>query len=479
MKYSEEPDSGKISSGFSVSAVTLTIFSSAVVLISLVLLVNYVSGVVDRQTALEESVQAQLTEESAVAGLEMDLMNSSIRSFSDIPVYSIGGLETSFRMIGTSAVPAEELSWRSQGSEILSVLPVGNNIFVLSESDSELRIDLLSGTDIENSIEVLLIPQWTAEQYSIAGTFCSGNPVLFLLTRVDDREYVTIVSNETGSESYDVDIPFWNESSLLSAGCVGGSPALLISEGTNRAQLFIPDSSALLSVSSPPGTTPVFYGQDQLYGSLDGSYPENWDYPVISVLQDDFDSNGTDDLLFIGSASLSYIPDAEGSFILDTLPGGRLVAWGLTEHDRILSAKWIVGTSLEKWRALTEDGFVDSAGPEFHPFNWEGRLASSRNFIIGSVDGFIVIADENSELLKTVCSMQNAVLHQFEGAGLDLIYIDNDLLTILLDPLEGDGFLLTLNSVTYKDDNILSENIWNVQIYGNGPDRRIHYERAG
>lgn len=464
---------------YSVSAVTLAVFSSAVVLISLVLLVNYISGVVDRQTALEESVQAQLTEESAIAGLKMDLLNSSIRSFSDIPVYSIGGFETSFRMVGTSSVPPEELSWRSQGSRIVSVLPVGKSIFVLSESDSGLRIDLLTGTDVENSIEVLLIPEWIAEQYSVAGTICSGTPVLFLLTRMEDREYVTIVSPETGSESYDVNLPFWNESSLLSAGCVGGRPALLISENTNHAQLFIPDSLPLLTVSSPPGTTPVFYGQDRLYGSFDNSYPEDRNYPVHSVLHDDFDENGTDDLLFVGPGSLSFVSEAEDSFILDTLPGGRLVAWGLTERDRILSARWIVGTSNEKWRALTEDGFVDSAGPEFHPFNWEGRLASSRNSIIGSVDGFVVLADENSETLTTVCNMQNAILHQLDGEGLDLIYTDTDLLTILLNPLEGDGFLLTVRSVTYKDANILSENTWNIQIYGNGPGRRIQYERAG
>ncbi|MEN8209335.1 MAG: hypothetical protein ABFR50_08790, partial [Candidatus Fermentibacteria bacterium] len=158
---------------------------------------------------------------------------------------------------------------------------------------------------------------------------------------------------------------------------------------------------------------------------------------------------------------------------------GGLAAWGLSERDRILSAKWILSTSEEKWRALTEDGFIDTAGPEFYPFNWEGRLASSRNSIIGSVDGFIVIADENSELLKTVCSLQNAVLHQLDDEGMDLIYTDNDLLTILLNPLEGDGRLLTLRSITYKDHNILSENTWNVHIYGNGPLRRIHYERAG
>ena len=463
---------------YSTSAVTLVIFSSAVVMISLVLLVNYVSGVVDRQAALEQSVQAQLTEESAIEGLKMDLMNSNIRNFSDIPVYSAGGLETSFRTIATSAVPPLELSWRSQGSRILSALPVGKSIFVLSESDNGLRIDLLTGTDVENSIEVMLIPEWTAEQYSIAGTVCSGSPVLFLLTRVENREYVTIISPETGSESYDVDLPFWNDSSLLSAGSVQGRPALLISEGANRAQLFIPDSLPLLSVSSPPGTTPVFYGLDQLYGTTDDSYPEDSEYPVRTVLHDDFDENGTIDLLFVGSGSLSFVSEAEGLFIRDTLPGGRLVAWGLTEHDRILSARWIVGTSHEEWRALTQDGFVNSAGPEFYPFNWEGRLASSRNFIIGSVDGFIVIADENSETLTTVCDMQNAVLHQLDGDGLDLIYTDNDLLTILLNPLEGDGFLLTLRSVTYIDENILSENTWNIQIHGNGPGRRIQYERA-
>ena len=461
------------------SAVTLTIFSSAVVMISLALLVNYVSGVIDRQTELEETVQAQLTEESAVEGLKMDLINSNIRSFSDIPIYSIGGLETSFSMIGSSAVPPLELRWRSQGSRILSTLPVGKSIFVLSESDNGLRIDLLTGTDVENVLEVLCIPEWTADQYSIAGTVCSGSPVLFLLTRANEREYVTIVSPETGFESYDVDIPFWNESSLLSAGYIQGRPALLISEGTNQAQLFIPDSLPLLTVSSPPGTTPVFYGQDQLYGSLDGSYTEDGRYPINSVLHADFDKNGTDDLLFIGSGSLAFISEAEGSFILDTLPGGRPVAWGLTERDRVLSAKWIVDNSYEKWRALTEDGFVYSAGPELNSFNWEGRLASSRNSIIGSVDGFIVIADENSDTLTTVCDMQNAVLHQLDGEGLDLIYTDNDILTILLNPLQGDGFLLTLRSVTYNDENILSENTWNIKIYGNGPDRRIQYERAG
>ncbi|MEN8208355.1 MAG: hypothetical protein ABFR50_03800, partial [Candidatus Fermentibacteria bacterium] len=307
MKNSDALKTGKISRGVSVSAVTLAVFSSAVVIISILLLVDYISGVVDRQAALEESVQVQLTEDSAIEGLKMDLINSTIRSYSDIPVYSTGGLETSFHMTGTSAVPAEELSWRSPDSGISSVLPVGNSIFVLSEPDNGLKIDLLSGTDPENSIEVLFIPEWNAEQYSVTGTVCGGSPVLFLLSRAGDTECVTIVSPEAGSESFDADIPFWNESSLLSAGCVQGRPALLISEGTNRAQLFIPDSLPLISVSSPPGTSPVFYGQEQLYGFSDDRYPEDWKYHVNTVLHDDFDGNGTDDLLFVGSTSLTFV----------------------------------------------------------------------------------------------------------------------------------------------------------------------------
>ena len=98
---------------------------------------------------------------------------------------------------------------------------------------------------------------------------------------------------------------------------------------------------------------------------------------------------------------------------------------------------------------------------------------------MGSTDGFIIISDDNSDMLKTVCSMQNALLCQLDGEGLDLIYTDNDLLTILLNPLDGNGFVLTLRSVTCNDENTLSENTWNIQIYGNGTIRRVQYERAG
>jgi hypothetical protein len=468
----------RISRGISVSAVSLVLLSSSVVIISFVLLANYIIGISDSQFKLEEFVQAALTEESALSGLEMDIRNNRISDLADLPVYRIGDLRTSFQMIGTSTIPPEELSWQSRGSRILSAIPAGNSIFVISESKHGLKIDLLTGSDFENTDEISCIPEWDLKPFSSAAVIYGGNPLLFIVSRGEEMENVTVISPETGSESYDIDLPIWNESSLLSAGCYLGNPALLISDGTNRAQLFLPGSFSLLTVSSIPGTTPVFYGQDQLFGEMGKNYPEDGQYPVNDAVYDDFDGNGTDDLVFIGSGSMYFVSEATGMFLLDTVPCGTLVAWGSTGTDRVLSAKWIVDGSYERWRTITEDGFAYSSGPEFFPFSWEGRLAYSKNSMIGSVDELFVIADDNTGQSRAICESQSAVFCNLDGEGLDLVYSDNDLLRILMNPLEGNGFKITLKSVTYNDEDVLIENMWDLMIYGAGPNRRVHSERT-
>ena len=464
--------------GVSLNGVTLAFFSAAVVIISFVILLNYLTGLADRQSKIEESVQTSLTEESAVTGLETDFRNSNISDLEDIPVYRNGNQHTDFQIDGISTVPSEELIWRSMDSEILSAVPAGNKIYVISGSESGLKINLLSGRYFEREEEVFLDEEWNGEPFSAAAAVCGVEPVLFLIRGIEESQTVTVISHQNAAESYRLNIPVSNQSSILSAGIFSGNPALLISEGTNIARMFIPGSLANLTVSSIPGTTPVFYGLNQLFGEIGNHYPEADQYTINSVVLDDFDGNGTDDLVFAGLRSICFVSEATGLSILDTIPSGRLVAWGSTGSEWLLSARWIVDDSHERWRTCTKNGFINSSGPEFFPFDWMGRLEYSSNVMIGSIDGFHVISDGNTGQYRTICESGNSVFCHLDDNGLDLVCCENESLRILMNPLEGDGLKLELKSVTYCEDDILLENMWDLLIFGTGSHRRIYCERT-
>ncbi|MCK4671485.1 MAG: hypothetical protein KAT47_03010, partial [Candidatus Aegiribacteria sp.] len=238
------------------AALVITLAASLVVMLSVALLIGYISRVVDQQVFLEQRTQARFTEESAVAALCMDFRNSQVSDFSDLPEYRIGPMRTIFTLIETDVVPPREVRLAREFSDTRAVFPAGKYFFLICETEDHLEIDLIDSVTL-SSLEgfptyLSAIPEvWTA-----AATIADGEPLLMAAFREGKEDTVYTVFKDASIESFPVNLPLWNSLSLVSAGIHVDEPTMLITNGRNRAQLVMPGSERILFAFSEPGTSP-------------------------------------------------------------------------------------------------------------------------------------------------------------------------------------------------------------------------------
>ncbi len=456
----------------------ILLFSSLVIITSIALLFIYVNGLFGRQTEMEDIYQADLTEESAVHGLQHDIETGSISDFSLIPSYMIDDQSTSFTVLESSSVPPEEVKW-STGGRILDFQPVDSRVFVISEpNDGGLGVDLFDPLDGSEE-RVLSLDKWEADEFRSAATVCDQGPLLFLLYRTGENVNVLAVTPGYPHYIYAADFPFPPNDAVLSAGILHGTPALLVSDGYNVATLFETGTGASFRVVSPPGTAPVFLGRNRLLGDINGSVPLPDDLRVLDIFKADFDHDGLDDYAFAGPGSLALYSSSIGSVFVDSVEDFRLTAWGTAEDSGRLSGRWVRGSG-DSWRIFMNGAFVDAPGPELLPYDWEGRLFYARHSILGTVDGEIVTAREWDGRKTVISAAGRNFICRLDESGEDLMEMNQDTLTILLDPLMGNGLSMMLSSSTVgPGDEMLKESQWKVTVYGFGMKKRVILERLG
>ncbi|MFO8183302.1 MAG: hypothetical protein R6U39_03940 [Candidatus Aegiribacteria sp.] len=462
------------------TAVALFAFSSAVILISVYILFSYVTGLFDRQSGLEKTFQARLSQESAVEMLRRDLTNGDILQFSSLPDYTLDEQTTSFSMVELSNTPPEVLSWNSPGDTVLQAAAAGNSIFVISGIEEGLRVDRVSWTNPDNSREAAVLPGWDPSSVSAAGVETNGGPVLFILETGEGEGELAVIGEGAGTELFQLDLPSWNDGSFLSAGYSTGSPALLISSGTNRAVLFTADPLSMQEVTSPAGTTPVFLNAGTMFGETGPVFRENDGFEVLSTVTDDFNSDGVDDLVFAGRNSLAFRCGSTGEVLLDTLPRERLLAWGTVDGSGLLNCRWEREGGPDRWRVLLGGRFVESSGPEMLPLPWLGRLWYSRGSVMGRVRDQVVYASENTGETRRASPAAAGLICQLNGRGPDLIISRGQGIEVQLDPLDGDGLEMILESDTFESGGeSLAGGLWSLRVFGTGAHRRVRVGRAG
>lgn len=457
----------------------LPILAAAVVLLSLFLIFSYITDVFDRDSGLEISLQALLTEESAVEALEHALVTGSVSGFTDIPSFELEGQRTVFEVIDVSAAPPEERSWRIPGADILRVLPAGGRLFAISGAQEGLRVYLVSAIDGSSVRELGILPGWSGDGLTAAAAVAFGEPFLFLVREAEGSAEIALVSPEGGMESRMAGAQIRAERSFLSAGYWMESPALVLSEGSNTAFLFVFDTSDTFRVSSPPGTTPVFRKSGALFGEPGYGYENDGSHRVSSIMEDDFTGDGKRELVFAGPDHISIVL-RDGTVHIDTVPGAVLAAWGSAEERGLLSARWSRDGGSDGWRVFMDGRFVDSSGPEFFSRNWEGRIGRSRNGILGSTGGSIVLADPGAGESAELAVGPGAFLCDLDGSGPDVVSYGGDGLRAVLNPLSGGGLLVTLSSLTTGEGgSVLRDGLWRISIHQAGDSKRVRSERAG
>lgn len=462
------------------AALVIALAASLVVMLSVALLIGYISRIVDQQVYMEQRTQAGLTEESAVAALCMDFRNNQVSDFSDLPEYSIGPMRTTFTLTETDVVPPREVRLSREYSETRAVFPAGKYIFLICETENHIEIDLIDSADL-SSLEgfptyVSAIPEvWTA-----AGVVIDGEPLLMAAFREGKEDTVYTVFKDASVESFSVNLPLWNSLSLVSAGIHDDEPTLLISNGRNRAQLVIPGSERVLFAFSDPGTCPAFLSNGSIYGNI-GDIQDSPDsgYPIVDVLSGDFDMDGTEDLFWAGPNSFSFLSGLRGRLYRDVLPTGTLVAWGVIEGTFNLAGRWVLNDGSVVWRKLSWNGFQEYPGIGILTLDWEGRIESSHGIILGSSDGYFRTASTIQGHSRELCPSGGVLISDLDGSGTDILSLEEDGLRIFMNPLKGDGLHLSLRVRTLGNNGLVLDNMWWIAIYGHGEGSRVYAGREG
>lgn len=475
--HSVQHKSGGKTSG---AALVITLAASLVTMLSVALLIGYISRVVDQQVFLEQRTQARLTEESAVDALCMDLRNSQVSDFNILPEYRIGPMYTTFTLIETDAVPPREVRLTWDCSSIKAVYPAEDYLFLICEAEDCLKIDLIDSATLSSLEGFPAYLPSKPEFWTAAGTVAEGEPLLLVALREGKEDTVYTVFSDASIESYPVNLPLWNSLSLFSAGIYDEYPALLISNGRNRAQLVMPGSRRVLFAYSEPGTSPAFLGNGNIYGDIGGlqDSPDS-EFPVADVFKGDFDGDGIFDMVWAGPNSLSLLSGFSGRLQRDTLTGGILVAWGGIEGTFNLAGRWMLSDESVVWRKLSWNGFQEHPGIGMLTHDWEGRIESLQGVILGSSDGLFRTASTFEGHSRELCSSEGALISDLDGFGTDILSLEEDGLRIFMNPLIGDGLRLSLKVSTWGNNGLIFDNMWWITIYGYGDDSRVYAGREG
>jgi hypothetical protein len=461
------------------AALIIALTASVVVMMSVMLLLGYISGMVDTQRTLEDRAQARLTESSAVEGLSRLLSESMVNDYHDLPDFPVGSMVTSFEVRNMEVTPSRELRLTLEGMEEAELLPSGDGLFVIGIRDGFLTIDLF------DPVTGCMIPGYPMQvcgdpgAWDAAAGLIGDEPVAFVIASgaTGNVVYCVIGGDVT---SFQTDVVTWSDASLFSVGGVSSLPALLITDGWNLGQLVIPDAGFTCYGWSPNGTCPVFLPDGSLYGSF--SHEPSFGFAgnvITDTFQGDFNSDGIIDVAWAGHSSLTFYSGLTGELILDNLPGQSLVAWGSVEGRFGLGGLWTGSYGERTWRRLAYNGFQNYSGGGVLDNDWSGRIEGLNNLLIGIMGDSLCIASLGLGEINVICSAASGFLGDVDGYTTDIISLDGNEVTLVMNPLDGDGLLLETYASTCENGRSIIGNSWDYYIYGSGEDRRVYVEGEG
>jgi hypothetical protein len=458
------------------AALIIAMTAAVVVMLSVMLLLGYISGMVDQQSVLEDRTQARLTESSAVDGLAWLLDKNLIEDGNNLPRFTVGTMTTTFDVDGMENTPPYEFRILLDGYDDPLLLASGEGLFIVGIRDGVIIVDLfdpLTGRSVSGyPVEVCgETDSWIAA----AGTV-GGEPVAFVIARGGGVDQICCIQNGSLTVS-ETDVIVLSGNSLFSVGELDTEPALLVSNGSNWAQLIAPGTGTVYYGSSPSGTSPVFLPDGRVYGHF--SPDPLFAFPGAGIVDNflgDFNRDGTPDVAWAGPHSFTFFSGLTGELILDNVAGHVLVAWGSVEGRFKLGGCWMSSDGTRTWRRLSYNGFRDYSAGGVLDFEWFGRIEGLNNMLIGIVGDSIGIANLAQGELTPVCSALSGFMGDIDGSNIDIISIDDSDARLIMNPLDGNGFVIMTLADTQRRDRTIIRNGWDFYIYGAGDNRRVFIE---
>lgn len=441
-----------------------------VVMLSATLLLNYISGMVERQTLREQLAQARMVQLSGVDQARYLLAHGELAPGGGLPSLTIDGITTRFSRPVVTDVPPRELDVIAEGIDGARIASA-RGILVVGIEEGNLIAALFDTEDGSMMDGFPVVLGSGSPVYDCAG-FSEGEAVGVVLARRSSGDCVSVVYPDGTCLTFTTRLDLWGTSSELSAGVFNGQPCLLLDNGRNWAQLVLLQSQEVLTGCSPPGTSPCFI-DGELLGDF-GPNTSGLSIPGPSVrdsYEEDIDDDGSPDHVWVTAGSVSCYLSGRGELFQDRMGGGLVDCWGSFEPWCDFAYRWVGPDGRSEYRRLSWDGFTEyGSPPSILQEPWHHRVRSLDNSFLGMMEDRCVIVSGSSSSPRDIGPAGEMQFEDFDGWGPDVTdRKEEGGFSVLFNPLTGDGHMLSTRAVTVRGGERLTVGSYDFFIYY-GPD---------
>lgn len=423
------------------AALMIALITAVVVMLAATLLISLTERMVNSHSERLFNAQIALSETSAADGLAYLIETAGTGAASTGSSFTLAGVRTEFTLTETGTAGIRNGFYQLRNPEGTVIIPTGVNLVSAASNGETVTISFYSDETFRSTLEFTI----STAMRPVAGTGITvngENGAVVVLQGFGETMLCAVTENGIVAGST-IDFVSITENSHLSASCSAfGEPMIVISSGSGSGSLHNISSGESIHVSSPPGTCPVFMPDGTLFGSLSGS-PSFSIARVRDVFSGDFNNDGSDDMAFATSFSLSVYSGANRE-LYTAGPGGSLVCWGDVSGRNGLSGMWAMPSGEETWFRLGYDGFSEFMPEMIYRMGWEGRFTGYGNTFAGFIQGAAVVASTSGYLQEFLSG--DVFTGNADGGPLDFFILREDGLEAVFNPVSGDGIRLVFDS---------------------------------
>lgn len=445
------------------SALILALAAMAVVSLSIILLLGYLSNMINQQNYREATVQARFAQESAVDGFQLALSRGEVDLSGNLPSFELGGMNTRFTIeeINGSGIHSTTFNFPSSGVNQFATAPHAA-LAALRSNSSDLFVEVYDPVR-SRGITSFEIDASGASRWLLAGAseglYDIGVLGAVLMDKPSEDQVILLCKNGT-QELYTGNISLWRNSSIVSLSLYNGSPVLTVTNGKNQAEIIILDEWQVMRLKAPEGTCPVITGSGLILASSlaisPGGIPVFTSLPVNGWIEEDADGDGRDDIVWFSDRSIAAWLASRDTLFVDIIDGMELESWGILDANGGLVCTWISAGGFRMHKRLSWSGFHNLPVNPFSGADWSGRVFNINNWFTGRSDGNVVLRNSIASVDTILCS-EDALFYDFYGDGIDVLTYRDEKLEIFLNVLRDDGTYLNISARTYGKGVVLDE----------------------
>lgn len=434
------------------AALVIALAASAVVALSVALLLGYINRMTLEQARRERMAQARLSQASAGDMIGAMLASERVPFTNGDGFLELSGQTTRISYESKTGLPPVRIGLSSvAGLEGFRPVESSGSIVLAGVRGGRFEAWEFDGSTGEPLPRSPIVICEASGDWLAAG-FGRGSGRLFAAASEGPSGVtVSLVGVDGSVVGVATDLPSLDGFARAEAGTAGGQPVLVLS-GPAGARAFYFASGESVEMTSPPGTCPVMARGAIWTASTREDAAEGEAYiPVLDVLRGDWDADGSEDICWIAGDRVTVMLSSSGALLCDSCPGAGPGAWGDMGGTLGLAVRWNTPAGITAWRNLAAGRFSNMAGGGALALPWEGRLSCGRGFVAGSMEGKVELYTSAGRPLADLGGSLEAVL-DLDGGSADFVLHGEEGWSVVLDPADGPGEAHTWRLTTAGED---------------------------